>query len=194
MNEPRSLLLRRLTAVVAGWSLCYAIYRGYYAAGGTFGVPGTPDPHGPFRLINAFAAIILVVAAVLPVVMLPLWSRRRARLVLLAVCWTVAVGCVMHALINSTQRVLSLAGVLSIDYPSEVWTSVDHRAADLQDLLLNEPWFLVEGLTFGALGWAVLDPGRRRRWWIGTILAATAVLTVVGLLSATGVIGELIIF
>jgi len=27
-----------------------------------------------------------------------------------------------------------------------VWLSFDRHAADMQDLLLNEPWFLIEGL------------------------------------------------
>jgi hypothetical protein len=83
-----------------------------------------------------------------------------------------------------------LAGLLRIEYSPTVWASIDRRAADLQDLFFNEPWFLVEGLGFGALGWIVLGSGRRRRWWVGTALAAISVLTVIGMLSATGVIGE----
>jgi hypothetical protein len=51
----------------------------------------------------------------------------------------------------------------------------------------------VEGLGFGALGWIVLGSGRRRRWWVGTAITAISVLTVIGMLSATGVIGKTII-
>jgi hypothetical protein len=40
------------------------------------------------------------------------------------------------------------------------------------------------------VGWIVLGSGRRRRWWVGT---AILVLTVIGMLSATGVIGKTII-
>ena len=60
------------------WALCYAIYRGYYAVGGTWLLPGTirPGSEGQFRLINLAAAIIIGIAAVLPVAVLPLWSRR----------------------------------------------------------------------------------------------------------------------
>jgi hypothetical protein len=35
----------------------------------------------------------------------------------------------MHALVDATQRVFSLAGALQIDYP--LWTSIDRRQADL---------------------------------------------------------------
>jgi hypothetical protein len=154
---------------------------------------GTPADPAQFRLINAAAVVILAIAAVLPIAMLPLWQRPKARPVLLVLCWVVAVGCIMHALIDGIQRILSLAGLLIIEYPAGVWASIDHRAADLQDLFFNEPWFLLEGLGFGALGWIALGPGSRRRWWVGSGIVAILVLTVIGLLSATGVIGRVII-
>ncbi|MFL6295295.1 MAG: hypothetical protein ACJ75M_05565, partial [Actinomycetes bacterium] len=101
---------------------------------GTLLLPGKPADPAQFRLINAVAAVILVIAAALPIAVLPLWRIPRARWVLLAVCWAVAVGCCTHALINSIQRVLSLAGLLRIEYPPMVWAWIDRRAADLQDL------------------------------------------------------------
>lgn len=178
---------------VALWGLGYALYRGYYALGGTRLLPGTlADPTG-FRLLNAAAMVILAIAAAVPLVMLPLWRRRKVRPVLLAVCWLVAVGCSMHALIDIVERILSLAELLTIQYPAAVWASIDHRAADLQDLFFNEPWFLLEGIGFGTLGWIVLGRGRLRRLWVGSAIAATSVLTVIGVLSATGVIGKVII-
>jgi hypothetical protein len=192
MDERR--LLTRVSVAAGIWGLCYAAYRGYYAAGGTAFLPGTirPGSEGQFQLINLVAVVVLAVAAVVPLAVLPLWSRRGPRLVLLAVCWVVAVGCCTHALTDMAQRVLSLAGLMHIHYPP-LWATVDHRAADLQDLFGNEPWFLLEGLAFGALGWIGLGPGRSRRRWTGSALAATGVLTLVGLLSATGVIGKVIV-
>jgi hypothetical protein len=187
---------RRLASVsiaVALWSLGYALYRGYYAVGGTRFLPGTPADAQQFRLINAVAVVILVIAAAVPLAMLSLWRRQRARPVLLAVCWLVAVGCITHAMIDSIERVLSLTGLLQIEYPPRVWASIDHRAADLQDLFFNQPWFLLEGLGYAALAWIGLGPGSQRRWWVGSAIAAISVLTVIGLLSATGVIGKVII-
>jgi hypothetical protein len=63
----------------------------------------------------------------------------------------------------------------------------------LQDLFFNEPWFLLEGLGYAALAWIGLSTGSQRRWWVGSAIAAISVLTVIGLLSATGVIGKVII-
>ncbi len=104
----------------------------------------------------------------------------------------VTVGCCMHALIDMAQRGLSLAGLLHIHYPP-MWASVDRRVADLQDLLGNEPWFLLEGLAFAALGCIALGSRRPRRWWVASAGAATATLTLLGLLSGTGVIGKVIV-
>jgi hypothetical protein len=182
-----------VSVALGAWGLFYALYRGYYAVGGTLLLPGRPAHPAQFRLINAVAAVILVIAAALPIAVLPLWRIPRARRVLLAVCWAVAVGCCLHALIDSIQRVLSLAGLLRIEYPPTVWASIDRRAADLQDLFFNEPWFLLEGPGFGALGWIALGSGRGRRWWVGSAITAISVLTVIGMLSATGVIGKTII-
>jgi hypothetical protein len=186
-------LLRRVSVAVAIWGMSYALYRGYYAVGGTDFLPGRPADLSQFRLINAAGAAILTFAAVLPIAMLPLWRRPRARTVLLVLCWMITVGCWVHALVDSIQRVLSLTGRLRIEYPTSAWATIDRRAADLQDLLFNEPWFFLEGLGFAALGWIVVGPGSRRRGWAVSAVAATLALTVVGLLSATGVIGKVII-
>ena len=184
---------KRATLVLAGWGLSYALYRGYYAAGGTALLPGTLADPSEFRAINATAVVILLAAAALPLAALPMWPRRRPRLVLLAMFWVIAVGCSMHAMIDGVQRVLSLAGLHDVRYPASVWASIDTRAADLQDLCFNEPWFLFEGLGFALLAWIAMGPGQPRRLWIGSALAATGALTAVGLLSAFGVLGRSIV-
>jgi len=73
--------------------------------------------------------------------------------------------------------------------PAELWQSFDRRASDLQDLLLNEPWFLVEGLLWIALGLACVRPSRRDSWLI-TAAGACLLLTAVGVLSGLDVIGS----
>src|SRR6188508_2611194 len=148
--------------------------------------PPTPNP-----VINLAGATLLLGIAVLPVAVLPLWNMTRVRPILLGLCWVLAVGFTMHALVDDIQRVLSLAGVLHLDYP--LFSTVNRRVADLQDLLFNETWFLVEGVLWGVLGWINLGRSAARRWWIGTAFAAIAVLTCFGLLAAFGVIGKIVI-
>jgi hypothetical protein len=94
--------------------------------------------------------------------------------------------------IDMTQRLLSLTGLMTMDVP--FWLSVDRRQSDLQDLLFNEPWFLIEGLLWGTIAWAGgLSRMRNPRWWLTSALVAILGLTIVGLLAATGVIGKLIV-
>ncbi len=185
-------LLRRASRVAAVWAFGYALYRWYYAAGGGLGMFGTPVSVPQWRLVNAAGGAILVVVALLPLAMLPAWRYNRARSALLALCWLLAVGGVVHALIGITQRVASLSGVYVMELP--FWRTIDRRSSDLQALLFNEPWFLIEGLLWVAIAWGgALSASRRQWWWIGSALAATVALTTVGLLSAFGVIGKWIV-
>jgi hypothetical protein len=113
--------------------------------------------------------------------------------VLLAVSWVIAVACIGHAFINDILRVLSLAGVYDVFYPPEVWSTVDRRAADLQDLLFNETWFLLEGGLWFGLAWTVMGPATARRRWAASAIVAIGLATLIGLLSAFGVIGRVVI-
>jgi hypothetical protein len=184
--------LRGASLAAAAWALAYALYRAYYAAGGAFGMFGVPASEAQWRFVNGAGAAILLGVAVAPLAMLPLWPRPALRPALLALCWVVTVGAVMHALIGMTQRVLSLTGRLALDYP--FWASIDRRQADLQALLFNEPWFLIEGLLWGAIAWfGGLRRTPQARWWLASAPVAILALTLVGLLSATGVIGRVII-
>jgi hypothetical protein len=181
-----------ISLVTGGGGLVYAAYRGYYGLGGTAGMFGTPASAAQWRTINLAAAVVLLAIALLPVAALSLWQRRWPRRILLTSCWVLAVGLVMHALVSDTQRVLSMAGVVHLRYP--YFTTIDTHAADLQDLVFNETWFLAEGVLWAVLALTVLGPSPARRWWAGTAIAAAAALTATGLLSALHVIGRIVIF
>ncbi len=190
MSKP----LRRLSYVAAAWALFYAAYRAYYALGGTLGMFGVPADDGTWRLVNFAAVVPLLGAAILPVVAMRLWHRRTWRRVLLGAAWVIAVGCVMHGIIDEITHLLSLAGMLQLTYPAGFWVTVDHRAANVQDVLFNEPWFIGEGLLWAAIVWRVLGPGAARRAWVLSAAVAVAVLVCIGLLSAFGVLGRVVIF
>ncbi|HSU97944.1 MAG TPA: hypothetical protein VLI40_11985 [Gemmatimonadaceae bacterium] len=59
----------------------------------------------------------------------------------------------------------------------------------MQDLLLNEPWFLIEGLLWAALGVAIIQPSKRRAW-VTMAAAGCILLTVVGVLRGLGIMGS----
>src|SRR6185312_10579881 len=124
----------RLGYVAGGWALLYAAYRGYYALGGTIGMFGTPVSESQWRQINAVGAVLLVMAAFVALATTRLWHRRHVRTALLVFAWVAFVGCVMHGLVDDTTRLLSMVGVVHMDFP--YWASIDRRASNLQDLFL----------------------------------------------------------
>ena len=189
--ELREIESRESTAIhLARWlaacSLLYAGYRAYYAAGGTVGMIGVPVSQAQFQRINAVGSLlILLFSVVLPLVTVHVRRFNRAVPVL---GWIGAVGCAMHALVDVTLRVLSLTGQHPTELPATFWRSFDRRTADLQDLLLNEPWFLLVGLLWAALALTFVHP-RRRRPWVVSAVVACLLLSVVGVLSGLGLIG-----
>jgi hypothetical protein len=177
---------RAVATALAVWGVGYACYRAYYAAGGETGMIGQPTSDSQFRAVNAAGAGIVLLGALLPLALVRAAPGRRAAPIL---AWIVGVGCCMHAFVDGTLRLLSVTGMHPTQLPAEFWQSFDRRAADLQDLLLNEPWFLVEGLLWIALGVASIQPPRRRPW-LASAAAACLLLTVVGVLSGLDVIGS----
>jgi hypothetical protein len=183
--------LGQLSWFAALWAFGYGAYRLYYAAGGTIGMFGTPLSLEQWRLINAFAGFLLVGVALLTLAVREAWSGRSGAL-LLALAWIILVACVSHAFIGIAQRLLSLQGALTIPYP--FWQAIDRRQADLQALLFNEPWFLIQGLAWAALAWVGrLSGSPYSRLWIGSAIVGIVAATTAGLLTAAGVIRRVIV-
>lgn len=178
---------RQLAAALAVWAVWYAAYRFYYAFGGEFGMIGQPASPADFRRINLVGGAVILLAAVLPLIAVRLWRYRLVRVLVPVVAWVAAVGCCTHALVNMTGSVLSLTGVHAIDYPAGFWLSIERRAAALQDLVFNEPWFFIEGLLWGLLAWVTTLSSSRRRWLMVAV-GACALATAIGVLSGLNVI------
>ena len=71
--------LTRVSWVAAAWAFGYALYRGYYAIGGTAGMFGVPASVAEWRAINLVAFALLLGAAALPLIALPLWRHPWPR-------------------------------------------------------------------------------------------------------------------
>jgi hypothetical protein len=187
--------LRRVLLALALCAFGYACYRAYYGFGGQAAMIGRPVSMARFRHINLVAAAIVMLAALVPL-LVPrhgLGSDGRARRWLLALCWLAAVGCCMHALVDGTLRILSLAGAHRMSYPAGFWITIDRRTADLQDLFFNEPWFFLEGCLWALVAILAVGTQAARRRWLGTAVAVCLLATAVGLLSGIGVIGSVVV-
>jgi hypothetical protein len=178
---------RRVAVSLAVWAAWYAAYRFYYAFGGHVGMVGDPSPAAHFRRDNLVGGAIILLAALLPSVAVSAWRHRLVRRLIPVVGWIAAVGCCMHALTLLTLRVLSLGDVHPIHYPPGLWLSIDRRAADLQDVFFNEPWFFIEGCLWAFLALTALQPSSRQRWRRSALLGCV-LATAVGLMSGLGAI------
>lgn len=66
--------------------------------------------------------------------------------------------------------------------------------SDARRLVVGLSWAAAAwGLAFGALGWLNLRTRRDQRWWVASVVAAVLVTLAIGLLSATGLIGRVVV-
>jgi hypothetical protein len=175
----------RVAAGLAFWGAWYAGYRLYYAFGGHVGMFGRPVSGAEFRRVNLIGGAIILLAALLPPIAVWGWRDATVRRSIVVIGWIAAVGCCVHALTDWTEDILSLTGLHAIHYPRGFWSSIDRRAAALQDAFFNEPWFFIEGYLWGVLAVTALAPSSRRPWLrsailMGVLTCAFGVLTALG--------------
>lgn len=73
----------------------------------------------------------------------------------------------------------SLTGVHPTQLSPQFWLSVDRHKADVPDVLLNEPWFFVEGCLWGVFA-LIASPGYARRRWLRSALIACGLASTFG--------------
>ena len=161
--RPKALALYGYS--LALWSLAYALPHMIWASGSKWGIsavlPSASSlPEWP--TINAIASVILCIAALLGVAFVRQWRTRRYAALLLAIgLFGCSIG-VAHGLYGIVDRALTVAGFKSA-HPGA--GGQGFQSWLLWDLLVFEPWFLIEGLLIGLTGWHfVLTPEGRRRW------------------------------
>ena len=164
------------------WSIAYMLPHLYWAMGGTVGmsilkssVAELPE----FQLINWVASVILTAAGFLGLAFVHLKKRRVRTWFLLTIS---LIGCAIstsHGIYGIIYRILQMAGVIELE--SGTFNLNEHTYV-LWDLILFEPWFTIEGLLLGVVGWCYLTKRRDKRIWL--ILCILAVITglVTGLL------------
>lgn len=169
---PRALRLSGYA--VALWSLAYMLPHLYWAFGGTFGlsaVVSSAPKLAEWRSINGAASVILSLAALLGIGFVWTWGKRRLRWPVLAIAWagcSIAIAHGLYGIAARARTVLALAsGERELDLARHGWL--------LWDLIVFEPWFLIEGLLLAMAGWHFLaHPGERSRWIVACIAGVGA--------------------
>jgi len=155
----------------------------YWAAGGTWGLPGGAAAAGlpGVRATNLAVSVLLGCGAAFLYGLTRPWSRRPPALLMLAPMWAGAVVCLSHGLFGIATKRLYAAGVQSaVAWPGHL-TAAQKNLAALYDLGVFEPLFLIQGLLLALAGhWFARTATRRRRW---TLALATGIV----LIDASGV-------
>ncbi len=169
------------------WAAWYAAYRLYYGLGGQAGMIGQPRNPTQFQHVNLIGGAVILAAALVPSSAVALWRHKRVRLATAAGGWIAFVGCCTHAITDEILRFLSLTGLHPTELSSQFWLSVNRQKADLQDVVLNEPWFFIEGSLWALLALAAL-PQSSRTWWLASAAVAGLMASSFGVLSGLGVV------
>ncbi|KLT18590.1 hypothetical protein AA980_08160 [Neobacillus vireti] len=164
------------------WSIAYMLPHLYWALGGRMGVsllkPGVAAS-SQFELINWISLPIFIVAGLVGLGFIYLGKSKILRLLLLSIS---VIGCSIatsHGIYGIIYRSLQIAGVIGLE----------NRTFDIHDdmyvvwdMVIFEPWFLIEGILLAIAGWYFLKEAQSRKGWLTVCIFGTLVGLVTGML------------
>lgn len=162
--QPRSLVWAGYAVFI--WSLAYMLPHLYWALGGTMGFSMLKQSATEFpewQLVNWVASVILTAAGFLGLAFIYLKKRRVLSWLLLTISLTGCSIATSHGIYGIIYRILQMAGV--VELKSGPFNLNEHVYV-LWDLILFEPWFMIEGILLGIVGWFYLNKPRSRKIWL----------------------------
>ncbi|MDX3434199.1 DUF3995 domain-containing protein [Streptomyces sp. ME01-18a] len=159
----------------------------YWAVGGTWGLPPAAVLHpSETRVANWFVSAIEMIGALWVLALLHPAARRVPSWLLLLPLWAAAAVCVSHAIFGAVTKALYLGGMHeAVDFPvvpelsaAEV-ADANHLAA-VQDLLVFEPCFLIQGVLLAMAAWQYIQTPARRRLWTWSLIMAVVLVDAFG--------------
>ncbi|RST76139.1 DUF3995 domain-containing protein [Siminovitchia acidinfaciens] len=164
------------------WSIAYMLPHLYWALGGRMGLfllkPGVAAS-SQFELINWISLPFFIVAGFVGLGFIYLSKNKILHLLLLSIS---VFGCSIatsHGIFGIIYRGLQIAGVIGLE----------NRTFDIHDdmyvvwdMVIFEPWFLIEGILLATAGWFSLKEARSRKVWLAVCMLGTIVGLVTGML------------
>jgi hypothetical protein len=154
----------------------------YWALGGTIGLSLLKPSVlvlPQWEMINWVASVILTAAGLLGIALAYLKTRGILGWSLLGIAWAGCAIATSHGVFGIVYRMMQMAGAIELE--SGPFNRAEH-AYVLWDLLLFEPWFVIEGLLLGILGWHYQNSPRHRQLWLLFCTLGIAAGIVTGLL------------
>ncbi|MED3562612.1 DUF3995 domain-containing protein [Bacillus xiapuensis] len=164
------------------WSIAYMLPHLYWALGGRIGLsllkPSVAEsPH--FEFINWVALPIFIAAGLVGLGFIYLGKSKILRTLLLSIS---VLGCSIataHGIFGIIYRGLQIAGVIGLDNGT---FHIHDNIYVVWDLVIFEPWFLIEGILLAIAGWCHLKGARSRKIWLAVCMLGTIVGLVTGIL------------
>ncbi len=182
-----------LVHVAVAFTILFTALHLYWAVGGSWGLPlAAQQDEALTKLANWVVSVVMLVGAVWVLALNHPVGRRVPAWVLLVPVWVGAVVCASHAVFGLVTKSLYLSGYHgAVDFPvvpgvgTAEAAGANHLAA-VQDLLVFEPCFLVQGLVLALAAWQfVRTPDGRRRWSM-SLAVGIVVVDVFGALLSLG--------
>jgi hypothetical protein len=164
------------------WSLLYGLAHLYWGLGGTAGhqvYKPSADDESIWAAANLFAFALMAFAGVLGFALLRATKPSLVRLVLLGIVGAGSAIAASHGIFGMAFRGASVLGISDVD---GVPFDIHQHAWVLWDMLVIEPWFLVEGLLLGLVGYQAQTSPRRRTLWFWCMAGAFVLALATGLL------------
>lgn len=154
----------------------------YWALGGKIG-GGLLKPNIVymihFELINWVASVFLTVAGLIGLAFI-YWNKGKVlKYMLLLISLA---GCSLsasHGIYGIFYRIFQISGVVGLESGS---FNIHEDAFMLWDLVLFEPWFLIEGILLGIVGWCFLKETRSRKIWLAACIGGIILGLVTGIM------------
>jgi hypothetical protein len=169
------------------FTLIFMALHVYWAVGGTWGLPpaAVTNPSAT-RTANWVVSAIELTGAFWVLALLHPAARRVPSWLLLSPLWAAAAVCVSHAVFGAVTKSLYLGGMHeAVDFPdvpelsAEEAADANHLAA-VHDLLVFEPFFLIQGVVLAMAAWQYIRTPARRRLWTWSLVVAVVLISVFG--------------
>ncbi|MBA9028238.1 DUF3995 domain-containing protein [Peribacillus huizhouensis] len=164
------------------WSIAYMLPHLYWALGGRMGLfllKPSVAASSQFQLINWVATPIFIAAGLVGIGFIYIGNNKILRSLLLSISMLGCSIATAHGIFGIVYRGLQIAGVIGLG--NETYHIHDDMYV-VWDMVMFEPWFLIEGILLAIAGWCLLKGARSRKIWLAVCIFGTLVGLVTAML------------
>lgn len=179
----------RWAYLALGFTTTFLLLHLYWASGGHWGLPlAALQRPSTVQAANWIVSAIMLLGLVWIFVLVHPIGRRLPAWLVLSPLWAGAVICLSHAVFGFITKTLYLSGLHgAVHFPvvngvSPAVAAAHNHLSSIQDLIVFEPSFMLEGALLALAAQQYIRTVRGRRIWVRTITAGVALICLLGAL------------